>query len=1318
MKQFVKATLVLLFLSAGVQARMNVGTQRLANPNNRMFAGCQPSKSKTELDINNVRCPIFINGDMWWDLVGNAKYEVPYGSNKFSLFAGAIWIGGKDNAGNLKVAAQTYRQSGSDFWPGPLDTVNASINSDECSQYDRHWKISKSEVKAFVEYYAANGQVDPATPDAIKSWPAEGDPTLNQARYLAPFVDVNGDGSYNWEDGDYPGFNLSSTPQCGDLLYGDQTIWWVFNDDGNNAPHEETGSLFRIGVEIQAQAFAFATNDEINNMTFYRYKIINRSSQALDSTYFGAWVDPDLGNYLDDYVGCDVKRGFGYCYNGDADDDGSLGYGVNPPAVGVDFFEGPIADPNDGVDNDRDSIIDEPGEQIIMSKFVYYNNDGSNIGNPNTAQQYYNYMRGIWKDGSPLVYGGNGYQTAGADSCEFMFPGDTDPNGWGTRGVPLNSLFPWSETEPTPGGTPNTPDDRRFLQAAGPFTLLPGAVNYITTGVVWARSTSGGPLASVKLVRLADDKAQLLFNSCFKVVDGPDAPDLTIRELDKELIFSIVNPSSSNNFREEYSEEDLEAQAAGNANSRFVFEGYKVYQVKDASVSPTELNDADKARLIFQCDVKNGVAQIVNQYFEPQLNAIVSQEEVVGEDKGLRHTFRISTDAFASADPNLINHQTYYFMAIAYAYNPDQATFDPYVEGLGKPYLKGRRNSAGGAINVYTAIPHISSVEAEGLVLNTVYGDGPQIQRISGIGNGYNLGSDRKSLDISQEQVDEVLFNAINPTNAIQYPIYERAGGPVDIRVFDPVKVVPGYYELWLDDTAQATGRWYLKDMNTGVTTTSEKTLEFPYDQLFPDYGFYVSMNQVFGPGEYQAGGNGFIEATKTYSDNNAQWLTGVPDLDNFPQFNWIRAGTATTPDPDYAGIDNSQFYEKVLGGTWSPFKLVATTSSGDRIAPAPAWDGAGAIAKDSISYLCGVDVILTSDKSKWSRCVVFETCNERTLAQGGQYKNLIRKHPSLNLDGTYSTTDSGFSWFPGYAINVETGERLNIAFGEDSYLSTQNGFIGETGADMIYNPTSTLFNDTGRVIAGGKHFIYVFGNKRSLKYPATADTVTTAGTYYGPAYDGCQWIYNRLWPLSNTVTNAQKKAITQTWKDCMWVSCSYTSTGQTVLASDVKVRLRVAKPYRLYQGTGTDNTYNYRPYYRFSTNDLTAKVKQTDVAKNALSLINIVPNPYYAYSSYEQNQLDSRVKITNLPSKCTISIYTASGILVRRLKRDAGFDNTSGSIYPELNLESSADWDLKNTENVPIASGIYLIHIDAPGIGERTLKWFGVFRPIDLDTF
>ena len=68
------------------------------------------------------------------------------------------------------------------------------------------------------------------------------------------------------------------------------------------------GSLEPIGLEIQAQAFAFSTNDEINNMTFYNYKLVNRSHNALNDAYFGVHVDPDLGNYQDDYVGCDVAE--------------------------------------------------------------------------------------------------------------------------------------------------------------------------------------------------------------------------------------------------------------------------------------------------------------------------------------------------------------------------------------------------------------------------------------------------------------------------------------------------------------------------------------------------------------------------------------------------------------------------------------------------------------------------------------------------------------------------------------------------------------------------------------------------------------------------------------------------------------------------------------------------------------------------------------------------------------------------------------------------------------------------------------------------
>ena len=61
-------------------------------------------------------------------------------------------------------------------------------------------------------------------------------------------------------------------------------------------------------MEIRAQAFAFATNDEVNLMTFYNYELINRGTQTLYETYFSQYLDCDIGNYSDDYVGCDVSR--------------------------------------------------------------------------------------------------------------------------------------------------------------------------------------------------------------------------------------------------------------------------------------------------------------------------------------------------------------------------------------------------------------------------------------------------------------------------------------------------------------------------------------------------------------------------------------------------------------------------------------------------------------------------------------------------------------------------------------------------------------------------------------------------------------------------------------------------------------------------------------------------------------------------------------------------------------------------------------------------------------------------------------------------
>jgi hypothetical protein len=137
-------------------------------------------------------------------------------------------------------------------------------------------------------------------------------------------------------------------------------------------------------------------------------------------------------------------------------------------------------------------------------------------------------------------------------------------------------------------------------------------------------------------------------------------------------------------------------------------------------------------------------------------------------------------------------------------------------------------------------------------------------------------------------------------------------------------------------------------------------------------------------------------------------------------------------------------------------------------------------------------------------------------------------------------------------------------------------------------------------------------------------------------------------------------------------------------------------------------------PAYTFTTEnfDIPAKT-EVPVAKSALDLINVVPNPYYSGSEYELSRLENTVKITNLPEKCTVKIYTMNGQLVREF----AVDNTKNRTEVG-NQNLTVDWDLKNYSNIPIASGLYLIYVNVPGVGEKVVKWFGTIRPTDLNSF
>ena len=98
--------------------------------------------------------------------------------------------------------------------------------------------------------------------------------------------------------------------------------------------------------------------------------------------------------------------------------------------------------------------------------------------------------------------------------------------------------------------------------------------------------------------------------------------------------------------------------------------------------------------------------------------------------------------------------------------------------------------------------------------------------------------------------------------------------------------------------------------------------------------------------------------------------------------------------------------------------------------------------------------------------------------------------------------------------------------------------------------------------------------------------------------------------------------------------------------------------------------------------------------AKNEemLDKIVTVPNPFYLNSAYNTNPGSYTLKFYHLPTVCTINIYNLSGELVRTIDKD---DPST----------STAEWDVLTENGLPVASGIYIYVVDAPGYGQKIGK-------------
>jgi hypothetical protein len=448
-----------------------------------------------EINHNNLRAYMSSNGaltnpdDIHW-----LTYNTEEGYAPLVHFTG-LWMGGIDPGGNLFIA--DLRDGG---LPGPVDAS---------TPLDKVWSVTSDQVANHLADFEEDGMIDSPIPE-VYAWPGRGNPFFSDYNeglelptgnisqsVLAPFWDSDGDGLYNPANGDYP---ILEARGCGSsIVVPSQMNWCIFTvvNDTNGA------DMYDVSLNL----FTFDCEEEhpLNDVIFTSYKIVNIALEPYDNMYWGLFTDADLGCPFDDYTGTFPERFVSYTYNADNEDENCFGdlvtFGENPPAFAVDVYRGPYSPMTD-------TIISLPSSSIMSFSNPSVGNPAPGTTDPGNIIEYYNYLQGLWRDGSPLTVGEDGY--GGNEVTDFAFPGlpeETDA---------------WTEWQAS-----NSSGDRRSLINFGPFESLPGAVDeFIASYSI--HTGNGDHLDNVASLRDRTDIYQAYYDSCFEVENTVGLPACTL----------------------------------------------------------------------------------------------------------------------------------------------------------------------------------------------------------------------------------------------------------------------------------------------------------------------------------------------------------------------------------------------------------------------------------------------------------------------------------------------------------------------------------------------------------------------------------------------------------------------------------------------------------------------------------------------------------------------------------------------------------------------------------------------------------------------
>jgi len=397
----------------------------------------QSRTDSTALDANRITVKLDNKGGLFTNsnrAIGGAFWDGSDSWINVIVYDRGLWDIGKMND-SVQLALVQW---GSSYGPGPIRNGQPALYShpEDAPRY-RPYKISRSTLSQSNPDYA--------------QWPAD---------LGAP---INADG----------------TPR----LYGDQTIWMVYNGLDTNQTHFDwigSKSLPRLPVEVQQTVFAHEGTqcDSIPilaNVSFDEWVIVNRGLSTIDSAYVSLWTDIDFNDAGDNRPAVDTLLQLGYCWQSYPN---ALPFG-SPKAVGYVLLCGPsVPDPNaTAIFRGRT----RPGfRNLPLTSFASVGDDGVGEfwpidGNAYTVQNAWNIARGLDLKGNIII------DSSTMRPTRYPYSGDPVTNtGW---------IHPRTHL----GGGAG------FYLFSGPFTLAPNDTQWVMVALVPASGRTN--LESIQVLR-------------------------------------------------------------------------------------------------------------------------------------------------------------------------------------------------------------------------------------------------------------------------------------------------------------------------------------------------------------------------------------------------------------------------------------------------------------------------------------------------------------------------------------------------------------------------------------------------------------------------------------------------------------------------------------------------------------------------------------------------------------------------------------------------------------------------------------------------